>query len=167
MRYFKSEKAIRRFIQQELLSNNRTTKESYKDESSFWIQSKYTYYLKNSQKGYNSVDEIIEELKRNNLLFEVQQMSDGLGYKFDFVGYILLYSQLQILLSGDESLNNDILRFKLLTINQTCDFLQLSRPSIYKLLKDGVIPHVEIMGQKRVQMNDLLHFIMKSKSQKE
>jgi excisionase family DNA binding protein len=159
MRYFKSEYAIRRFIQKELLSNNRTTKESYKDESSFWLQSKYTYYLKNSQKGYDSVDEIIEELKRNNLLFKVQQMSDGLGYKFDFVGYILLYSQLQILLSGDEILNNDILRFKLLTINQTCDFLQLSRPTVYKLLKENHIPHIEIFGQKRIQMNDLMSFI--------
>lgn len=163
MRYFKSEYAIRRFIQKELLSNNRTKKESYKDESSFWIQSKYIYYLKNSQKGYNSVDEIIEELKRNNLLFEVQQMSDGLGYKFDFAGYILLYSQLKILLAGDETLNNDILRFKLLTINQTCDFLQLSRPSVSKLLNENVIPYIKIFGQKRIQMNDLLSFISEKK----
>ncbi len=165
MRYFKSKYEIKRFVEKELLSNNRTTKEFYKDESSVWIQSKYTYYLKNSQKGYNSVDEIIDELKRNNLLFEVQQMSDGLGYKFDFAGYILLYSQLKILLAGDETLNNDILRFKLLTINQTCDFLQLSRPSVSKLLNENVIPHIKIFGQKRIQMNDLLSFISEKKKE--
>lgn len=163
MRYFKSKHEVKRFVEKELLSENRTTKESYKDESSVWIQSKYTYYLKNSQKGYNSVDEIIEELKRNSLLLEVQQMSDGLEYRFDFVGYVLLYSQLEILLTGDETLNNDILRFKLLTINQACDFLQLSRPSVYKLLKENVIPQVEIFGQKRIQMNDLLSFISEAK----
>ncbi|MBN2834476.1 MAG: helix-turn-helix domain-containing protein [Candidatus Delongbacteria bacterium] len=127
------------------------------------VREKFNYQFKNSSKKYSSIDEMIDELKQNNLLFEIQQMSEEVEYSFDFAGYVLLHTQLVTLLAGDENLNNDILRFKLLTVNQTCDFLQLSRPSVYKLLKDGVIPHVEIMGQKRVQMNDLLSFISEKK----
>nr|WP_319571268.1 helix-turn-helix domain-containing protein [uncultured Draconibacterium sp.] len=167
MRYFKTKDEFIFFVHKELLDKKKRYLEYYKDESSSCVESRYTYYIKNSHRVYDSMDGIIDELKQNNLLFEIQRMFEKGICSFDFAGYVLLHTQLVKLLAGDENLNNDILRFKLLTVNQTCDFLQLSRPSVYKLLKDGVIPHVEIIGQKRVQMNDLLHFILKSKNQKE
>ncbi|AHW58668.1 Helix-turn-helix domain-containing protein [Draconibacterium orientale] len=154
MRYFKSKHSLIRFVLRELLRHD------FKGKG---IREKFNYQFRNSNKKYSSIDEMIDELKQNNLLFEIQQMSEEAEYSFDFAGYVLLHSQLVKLLAGDENLNNDILRFKLLTVNQTCDFLQLSRPSVYKLLKDGDIPQVEIMGQKRVQMNDLLSFISEKK----
>jgi excisionase family DNA binding protein len=116
-------------------------------------------YLKNSVKEYHSSDEVITELKEYGLLYEIQEW-EGLGREPKTKGYILYYTQLMRLLNKEEEhLMNDINIYKMLTINQVCDFLNLSRPTIYKLLSTGNLPYIELFGQKRIQVLEVLKYI--------
>lgn len=54
---------------------------------------------------------------------------------------------------------------KLISINEACKFLGLTRPSIYKLINNNEIPVVQIFDKtKRIQMRDLLKYIEKKKT---
>ncbi|HOW08322.1 MAG TPA: helix-turn-helix domain-containing protein [Bacteroidales bacterium] len=116
-------------------------------------------YLKNSVKEYHSIDEVLSDLKKHGLFHEIKEW-EGLGREPKTIGYILFYTQLMRLLNKEEEhLSNDINVYKMLTINQVCDFLNLSRPTVYKLLSTGDLPYIELLGQKRIQLLEVLKYI--------
>lgn len=51
----------------------------------------------------------------------------------------------------------------LLTIQDVCKILRLTKPSIYKLFDSGQLPYYTILSQKKVRNSDLLKFIEQSK----
>lgn len=155
MRYFKSETALKAFIRHDVVN----TKKS-KEHFFFTDRFENEIFLKNSTKKYKSIDEIVDELRDNGLVFDIIHRHGPMSMDSEDMGCVLLYTQmLRYLNRNDEYLNNDINKFKLLTINQVCEFLNISRPSVYKLLKDHTIPYVEILGHKRIQLNELLKYI--------
>lgn len=161
MRYFKDDIALKMFIRRRVFNNKKSTEHSF-----FRDKFEDEIYVRNSSKKYNSIDKIIDELKENGLLYVIQHIHGPYPQESESMGYVLFYTQmLRYMNSNDEYLNNDSNKFKLLTINQVCDFLNISRPSVYKLLKDNTIPYLEILGHKRIQLNELLKYIQRNQSQ--
>ena len=155
MRYFKSETALKAFIRHDVVNTK-------KSEEHFFFADRFEneIFLKNSTKKYKSIDEIVDELRDNGLVFDIIHRHGPMSVDSEDMGCVLLYTQmLRYLNRNDEYLNNDINKFKLLTINQVCEFLNISRPSVYKLLNDHTIPYIEILGHKRIQLNELLKYI--------
>ena len=155
MRYFKSETALKAFIRHDVINSKKSTEHFF-----FTDRFENEIFLKNSTKKYKSIDEIVDELRENGLVFDIIHRHGAMSLESEDMGCVLLYTQmLRYMYRNDEYLNNDINKFKLLTINQVCDFLSISRPSVYKLLNDNTIPYIEILGHKRIQVNELLKYI--------
>ena len=146
------------FLRTEVLNKKKTV------ENYFYFQEENELYVKNSTKKYNNIEEVVEDLKSNGLLCEISEFT-GLGKELESKGYILFYTQLlKYLNRNSEYLTNDINIFKLLTINQVCEFLNVTRPTVYKFLNDGHLEYVEVLGHKRIQLIELLNFIQEKKS---
>ena len=78
--------------------------------------------------------------------------------------YILYWTKLQKFLNSENSLEYDIKLLSLLTINQACEFLAVTRPTLYKILREEHIPTVEILSQKKIQLKDLVEYVENKKN---
>ena len=47
----------------------------------------------------------------------------------------------------------------MITISDVCDFLKVSRPTVYRLINDGKIRAVKICGQRRIPRSDVMKFV--------
>lgn len=70
----------------------------------------------------------------------------------------LNYKNLELLYS-DNLVTPDILQHRLLTINEVCEVLNVTRPTVYKLFEDGSLSYYEILSQRKVKYSDLLKFL--------
>lgn len=84
---------------------------------------------------------------------------------FDGEKYILLWSRIESDISNNLFPSESTEHYKLISINEACKFLSLTRPSVYKLINENEIPVVQIFDStKRIQMRDLLKYIEKKKT---
>ena len=154
MIYFKNIHLVHGFLEIMLINKEKS------DNIDGWLGQPSTIYLKNSSKEFKSVQEIIDELISMNLLHEIIEFqgpfcTDPLSH-----GFILDYSQIKVFLNNEEDfLNYQLNNYKLMTINQTCEFLNISRPTLYKLIRDGEIKYMEILGKKRIQVIEVMNYI--------
>jgi excisionase family DNA binding protein len=154
MIYFKSIKLVHGFLITKLINKEKS------DNIDGWLGQPSRIYLKNSSKEFKSVQEIIDELISMYLLHEIIEFTGPFCTDPKSHGYILSYSQIKVYLDNKEDfLNYQINNYRLLTVNQACEFLNISRPTLYKLIKDGEIKDIEIMGKKRIQVIDLMNYI--------
>ena len=120
-------------------------------------------YLKNSSKEFHSVDEVIAELKRLQLLFEIFEEREY-ERNSTLIGYVLHISQIKKFMNNDEDIfNYSTNSIRLLSISQTCEVLNISRPTLYKLFKSLEIAPIEVFGKKRVQVSEIINFISKKR----
>jgi len=77
--------------------------------------------------------------------------------------YILLWSKFLKHLEQSDNLTFEQERYQLISINKACELMDVTRPTIYKLIRENKIPFVEVLSQKRIQLKDLLDYIDKSK----
>jgi excisionase family DNA binding protein len=162
MIYFKKIEWVRGFIQKELVDKNK----SINVEEWKVLEQPTKIYLKHSSKEFHSNAEVIEELKRMELLHEIIEFQGASFTNPQSHGYILEFSRIKRILKGEsESLEGDILTHKLLTINQSCEFLGFSRPTLYKLIEKKEINSFEILGKKRIQLFELIKYISQKKKQ--
>ncbi len=161
MIYFKKIEWVRGFIHQQLVNEDKSVNV---DE---WkvVQKPTKIYLKHSSKEFHSNDEVIEEFKRMELLHEIIEFQGACFTEPKSHGFILHFSRIKKLLSGNpEFIENDVLYEKPMTLNQACDFLSISRPTIYNLIKIGEIKSIEIFGSKRIQLCELINYIAQKKN---
>jgi excisionase family DNA binding protein len=77
--------------------------------------------------------------------------------------YFLYWTQLSKHLEQNDTLTFEQEKYRLISINKACEMLEVTRPTIYKLINDNKIPFVEVLSQKRIQLKDLLDYIDKNK----
>jgi excisionase family DNA binding protein len=163
MIYFENINIVIGFIHKELVDADKSV------NINEWVVLKQPtkIYLKHSSKEFHSNDEIIEELKRMELLHEITEFQGVYFTEPKSHGFILHYSRIKKLLSGKpEFIENDVLYEKPMTINQACEFLSISRPTLYRLIEKREINSIEILGKKRIQLLELINYISKNKNKK-
>ena len=77
--------------------------------------------------------------------------------------YILCWTQLSKHLEQNDRLTFEQEKYRLISINKACEMLEVTRPTIYRLLNEKKIPFVEVLSQKRIQLKDLLDYIDNNK----
>ena len=161
MIYLKNINLVRGFIHKELLDDDKSVNINEWDIP----QLPTKIYFKHSSKEFHSNDEILEELKRMELLYEIIEFQGSCFTEPKSHGFILHFSRIKKLLSGKpEFLENDALYQKPMTLNQACEFLSISRPTLYKLIENREITSIEILGKKRIQLFELINYISQNKN---
>jgi len=83
---------------------------------------------------------------------------------FEKEKYILMWSRIKEAITESTFLAKDIEQYRLISINEACKLLGLTRPSIYKILNQNEIPVVQIFDKtKRIQLKDLIKYIEQKK----
>jgi len=77
--------------------------------------------------------------------------------------YLLNWTKLHDFLQSHDSLKYDQKEYALLSINEACKLLEVTRPTLYKIIREGELPTVQILSQKRIQLKDLLNYIEQHK----
>jgi len=90
-------------------------------------------------------------------------ISDDPKYFYFPKEYILLWTKLKKFLDKYETTSVEIEKYGLISINTACKMLDVTRPTIYKILNEKKVPYVEILSQKRIQLKDLLDYIEENK----
>ena len=161
MIYFENIDLVRGFIHKELVDENKSVNINEWDIP----QMPTKIYFKHSSKEFHCNDEIFEELKRMELLHEIIEFQGVYFTEPKSHGFILHYSRIKKLLSGKpEFIENDVLYEKPMTLNQACEFLSISRPTLYKLIEKREIKSIEILGKKRIQFFELINYISQNNS---
>ena len=110
-----------------------------------------------------------ERLKPQEIFRELRELGFAIGFSDDPDRYlfpkkhILCWSKLKQFIDVHESLSEDQKKYALISINEACKFLEVTRPSLYKIIREGGIPTVQILSQKRIQLKDLLDYIDNNK----
>lgn len=156
MIYFKERFLLANFLRDNLL-NNEKLKEYFISKISV------TTNVPVSVDYLTIADTAIKELVDFGFLYEIKSASRSteniLRVNIDDSGYVLFWSEFQNQLKSDLPLINPIKEKKLLSVNQACEFLSISKPTLYKIINNGILPFVDFMGQKRIQLLDLLEFV--------
>ncbi len=77
--------------------------------------------------------------------------------------YLLQWTKLKKFIDKYETTSVEIEKYGLISINTACKMLDVTRPTIYKILNEKKVPYVEILSQKRIQLKDLLDYIEENK----
>jgi excisionase family DNA binding protein len=106
---------------------------------------------------------IIEELRKKGFVYGLTEDVNNL---FMPEKYVLLWTKLKSFVDTNQTLTVEQSNLSLLTINNACKFLGVTRPTLYKILRENQIPTVEVLSQKRIQLKDLLDFIDSNKKRR-
>jgi excisionase family DNA binding protein len=148
MIYFTSDMFLQWYVEENLLNQK-------KSKYGYFKESLNKYYLKGSNKLYSDINELFADLQKWELLFIIKDRGPNPNVR----GYVFNETKYKQRFDTYGTLDNDVSVYKILTINQVCEFLSVSRPTVYKLIRDGKLPTVNFIGQKRIQMKVLLKFI--------
>ena len=154
MIFFKNIHSVESFLTTEIIDRKKST--IYK-----WGSRKIQLFIKKSNIPFDSFESIYDELSRNEILFELKKGVPMYKSKSGYTntGYILWWSKLKSILKNSEHIQWNIKSIKLLSINQSCELLNVTRPTLYKLLKNGSLPYVQFLNQKKIQVIDIVNFI--------
>jgi excisionase family DNA binding protein len=107
--------------------------------------------------------QIFFELEKNGYARRVISM-ENLKVTLRGEIYLLFWSMVQAAIKDNFFPQNAIEAYRLLSINEVAKILSVSRPTVYRLIKQKKLPVVEILnGLKRIQMKDIFAYIEESK----
>lgn len=120
----------------------------------------------------NNKDEFYEWLENNQLIEIIYKpnISLTLGsvpmfkeYYYE-VEYIILNESYLKSIQSNKFINQEININRLLSLNEVCQYLSLTKPSIYKLFNEGLLNYYTILSQRKVKLKDLMEYINTTKS---
>lgn len=106
---------------------------------------------------FNNGSELYEFLYRREIVydeFEIRYTDTQVDGECTIVDTKKIYNT-------DESILKYLLNYKYYSINEVAEMLSLSRPTIYKLVKQQTLKAIRIHGQLRINHLDLMAFINK------
>lgn len=103
---------------------------------------------------------IIEKLKEYGFIQGLASKPEK--YKFPDQ-YVLHWSKFKKFLKENDTLIIEQGRFRLLSINDACEILGVTRPTLYKLVNEHELPIIQIFSQKKIQLKDLVDYMDKNK----
>jgi excisionase family DNA binding protein len=156
MIYFRSLSALKSFVSKKLINKE-------KSEYNFLDSSTQRLVLKNSSVDFHTEEDIIEELKEQGYIFHFKREIKPWLSDVKDVGFIFLYTKLKKDIKQQDIFAETLKNDRLLTINQVAEFLSISRATVYNKIKEGALPVVDLFGQKRIQLKDLLDYINSKK----
>jgi excisionase family DNA binding protein len=149
-------------------------------EMFFWLSRNYKFKARSWPKNYidfndmefQSVEMFIEFLEGNSIIqithkpIEILEDTKAITnhfkeYQYE-VDFIILDKQNLDSLFSDTFIDPKITD-RLLTINEICKILSLTKPSVYRLFNTGKLEYFEILSQRKVKLSDLNRFIKSSK----
>lgn len=149
-------------------------------EMFFWLSRNYKFKARSWPKNYidfhemefQSVEMFIEFLEGNSVIkithkpIEILEDTKSMTnifkeYKYEIDFIILDKKNLDALFS--DTFIDPKITDRLLTINEVCKVLSLTKPSVYRLFKTGKLEYFEILSQKKVKLSELNRFIKNSK----
>jgi excisionase family DNA binding protein len=77
--------------------------------------------------------------------------------------YLLHWSTLKKFIADSDILSFEQEKYGLISINKACKMLDVTRPTLYKLIREKEIPYVQILSQRRIQLKDILDYIEENK----
>jgi len=103
------------------------------------------------------VARLLDESARDGMTGEIR-LTTADGQALDLPASIrkILRQAIPLLTQGDAVTVTSL--HKEMTTQEAADFLNMSRPSLIKLLEDGVIPYIKVGTHRRVRLNDLLSY---------
>lgn len=107
--------------------------------------------------------DVVQKLREYEFIIGVTTNIEQLSFP---VRYILLWSRLEKFLEISDSFSNEQEKYALISINKACQLLDVTRPTLYKIINEKKIPYVQILSQKRIQLKDLLEYIDNNKKYK-
>jgi excisionase family DNA binding protein len=119
--------------------------------------------MRESQRKLKPV-EVMYKLMNQGFLIGINENPDNYPYPEE---YILLWSKMLRFIKANDTLSVEQEKYALLSINKACKMLEVTRPTLYKIINEGKIPYVQIFSQKRIQLSDLLAYIENGKIKKE
>jgi excisionase family DNA binding protein len=128
--------------------------------------------IKFGGKDFKNELDFLEYLKSFDLITYTYEsvISDTFKWKREERKFELRLKNIQLnkknldLLYSDNLITSDIHQHRLLTINQVCEILGVTRPTVYNFFEDGSLPYYNILSQRKVRHTDLMNFIEKKKN---
>lgn len=112
-----------------------------------------------------SVTEVINLLKSYQLLDEVYT------YTYDFskplpkqFSHYIFHESKYNHFKTNTGINQDINSYRMLSINEVCKTLSITRPTAYLLINSKAIPSYRINNQYKIRLVDLLDYISQNKA---
>ena len=84
--------------------------------------------------------------------YDVDVFSDQISEKVTVVDASKIYEV-------EENINKYLLNYKYYSVNEVSEMLSLSRPTIYKIIREKKLKSIRINGQLRVKHRELLNYI--------
>jgi len=103
---------------------------------------------------------IVDDLRLKGFIIGITDDPKNLFFPQE---YLLQWTKLKKFMEHSDTLLVEQEKYGLVSINTACKMLEVTRPTIYKIIKDKNIPIVEILSQKRIQLKDLLDYIEANK----
>jgi excisionase family DNA binding protein len=127
-----------------------------------WLKGYLLFDLK-----FDYESELINYLESNSItqiIYTSTCIIEGFKYKnYEYkIDHILFNTNYLTALESNSYINPNI-QERLLTIKEVCNFLSLTKPSIYKLFESNQLPYYEILSQRKVKLTDLIKFIESKK----
>jgi len=108
--------------------------------------------------GYLIDKQIVNEVAKPEIKYKG-------GYNIEYnLEYYLLNTNYLNVLTSNLFVNPEINLNRLLSINEVCELLSVTRPTVYKLINSGQIDSYNIQNQKKLKYRDVLNFIESNKS---
>lgn len=104
---------------------------------------------------FENSNDLNEFLIKYGIIYYCHEVSDF----YPYIGEMQSIVDTNKIWQADINVSYYIHNFKFFSINEVAELLSFSRPTIYKIIKDGKLKTYRINGQMRIKYSDLTDYI--------